>query len=91
MLPCRPRYSETVAKRPLFTRGLKLCKTLSKQKISIALDADVLSRYRYQAGGRGSGPDINSILRSAMQQQDLAEILRRVLREELSRPKSAGA
>ena len=65
--------------------GRALRKSANKQKISIALDADVLGWYKDQAGGRGYQTLINSTLRTAMQQQDLTETLRQVLREELQR------
>ena len=69
--------------KAVFGRALR--KSANKQKISIALDADVLSWYKDQAGGRGYQTLINSTLRTAMQQQDVAETLRQVLREELQR------
>ena len=65
--------------------GRALRKSANKQKISIALDADVLGWYKDQAGGRGYQTLINYTLRTAMQQQDVAETLRQVLREELQR------
>ena len=65
--------------------GRALRKSANKQKISIALDADVLGWYKDQAGGRGYQTLINSTLRTAMQQQDLTKTLRQVLREELQR------
>ncbi|BAP88402.1 uncharacterized protein E1O_12710 [Burkholderiales bacterium GJ-E10] len=54
-----------------------------KCKISIALDPDVLAFYREQAGERGYQTLINATLREAMRGQQLEEIVRRAIREEL--------
>jgi len=56
---------------------------LQKQKINIALDPEIVSWFKQQAGGRGYQTLINATLREAMQRQSLEEILRKVIREEL--------
>ena len=56
---------------------------MKKQKISITLDPDVLAWYRTQAGGRGYQTLINATLREAMRGQHVADIVRKVIREEL--------
>jgi uncharacterized protein (DUF4415 family) len=54
-----------------------------KLKINITLDPDVVAWYKAQAGGRGYQTLINATLREAMRGVDMAETLRRVIREEL--------
>lgn len=56
---------------------------LKKQKISIALDPDVVAWFKQQAGGSGYQTLINSALREAMHARTIEETLRRVIREEL--------
>jgi uncharacterized protein (DUF4415 family) len=56
---------------------------LQKQKINIALDPEIVSWFKQQAGGRGYQTLINATLREAMQHQTLEETLRKVIREEL--------
>ena len=60
---------------------------LTKQKINITLDPDVLAWYRSQAGGRGYQTLINATLREAMRGKQMTdsmrEVLREVIREEL--------
>ena len=60
-----------------------VCAHLGKQRISIALDPDVLDWFKAQAGGRGYQTLINATLRDAMREHQIAETLRRVIREEL--------
>jgi uncharacterized protein (DUF4415 family) len=54
-----------------------------KQKISIALDPEVVAFFKAQAGERGYQTLINAALREAMQQRTLETMLRQVIREEL--------
>lgn len=56
---------------------------LGKRRISITLDPDVLDWFKVQAGGRGYQTLINATLRDAMREHQIAETLRRVIREEL--------
>ena len=53
-----------------------------KLKINISLDPDVVAWYKSRAGGRGYQTLMNAALRDAMRGTDIAEILRRVIREE---------
>jgi len=53
-----------------------------KQKISIALDPEVVAWFKAQAGERGYQTLINAALREAMQQRTLESLLRQVIREE---------
>lgn len=64
----------------LAAAGLILTK---KQKINITLDFDVVAWFKQQAGGRGYQTLINFALRNAMQQKNIEETLRKVIREEL--------
>ena len=54
-----------------------------KQKISITLDADVVTFFKTQAGERGYQTLINAALRDAMQHRTLETLLRQIIREEL--------
>ena len=54
-----------------------------KQKISIALDPDVVAFFKAQAGERGYQTLINATLREAMQHRTLETLLRQIIREEL--------
>jgi hypothetical protein len=70
--------------------------TKGKSRITIRLDDAVLDWFRRQAGEAGGGSYqslINSALREhiARKREPLEDTLRRVLREELRRAKSAGA
>lgn len=56
---------------------------LAKQRISIALDPDVLAWFKEQSGGRGYQTLINETLRGAMREKGLEDTLRKVIREEL--------
>jgi uncharacterized protein (DUF4415 family) len=57
--------------------------SLKKHKINIALDPDILTWFKQQAGERGYQTLINATLREAMRNQTMEETLRRVIREEL--------
>ena len=54
-----------------------------KVKINITLDPDVVAWFKAEAGGRGYQTLMNAALRDAMLRHDIAETLRRVIREEL--------
>ncbi|MDR2244717.1 MAG: BrnA antitoxin family protein [Burkholderiales bacterium] len=53
-----------------------------KLKINITLDPDVVAWYKAKAGGRGYQTLMNATLREAMRGFDIAETLRKVIREE---------
>ena len=53
-----------------------------KLKINLTLDPDVVAWYKARAGGRGYQTLMNAALREAMHGFDIAETLRKVIREE---------
>ena len=56
-----------------------------KTRITIHLDDAVLQAYKARAGGRGYQTLINETLRDAMRKEQLADMVRAVVREELHR------
>lgn len=59
-----------------------------KSRITIRLDDDVLDWFRdrvERAGGGNYQSDINSALRQHIERESLEDLLRRILREELSK------
>jgi len=60
-----------------------------KTRLTIYLDLAVVEYFRSRAGGRGYQTLINEALRQTIAQENLEDVLRRVLREE-SRPYQAG-
>jgi uncharacterized protein (DUF4415 family) len=54
-----------------------------KVRVNMYLDAEIVAYFKAQAGGRGYQTLINQTLRESIRQQNLEEILRRVIREEL--------
>jgi uncharacterized protein (DUF4415 family) len=74
-------------------RGAVLPTPQGKERITIRLDADILDWFRRQADSQGGGnyqTMINQALRDyiAVESKPLEEMLRRVLREELSHYKA---
>jgi hypothetical protein len=55
------------------------------------LDTVLLEYFRAKAGGRGYQTLINDTLRQAVEQDELEETLRRIIREELSHSQAGGA
>jgi len=53
-----------------------------KTRITIMLDDAVLAAYKTRAGGRGYQTLINEALRRGLEESDLKETLRQVIREE---------
>ncbi|MDG4597564.1 MAG: BrnA antitoxin family protein [Candidatus Contendobacter sp.] len=62
-----------------------LARLNESQKISIMLDQDVIVWLNTQTDARDYQTLINAALREAMQHQSLEALLRRVIREELTR------
>jgi uncharacterized protein (DUF4415 family) len=62
-----------------------------KQRVTIMLDTVLLEYFRAKAGGRGYQTLINDTLRQAVEQDELEETLRRIIREELSHSQAGGA
>jgi len=54
-----------------------------KVRVNMLLDASVVAYFKTQAGGRGYQTLINETLKNNIFHNDLEEILRRVIREEL--------
>ncbi|MDR3055896.1 MAG: BrnA antitoxin family protein [Zoogloeaceae bacterium] len=67
----------------LATRRVGLHPVKNKQKISIALDPDIVGWYKAEAGGRGYQTLMNAALREAMHGKQIANTLRQIIREEL--------
>jgi uncharacterized protein (DUF4415 family) len=55
---------------------------VSKQRITIMLDAAIIEGYKAKAGGRGYQTLINETLRRGLEADSIKEALREVLREE---------
>ncbi len=60
-----------------------------KTRLTMYLDMAVVEYFRSRAGGRGYQTLINEALRRAIEQENLENVLRRVIREE-ARPYQAG-
>ena len=60
-----------------------------KKRVTLYLDAVLVERFKTMAGDRGYQTLINETLKSSMQQADLAETLRKVIREEMRGKKAA--
>ena len=60
-----------------------------KIRLTMYLDMAVVEYFRSRAGGRGYQTLINEALKQAIEQENLEDVLRRVIREE-SRPYQAG-
>jgi uncharacterized protein (DUF4415 family) len=60
-----------------------------KKRVTLYLDAVLVERFKVMAGKRGYQTLINETLKSSMQQADIAETLRQVIREELKGQKAA--
>ena len=60
-----------------------------KTRLTIYLDMAVVEYFRSRAGGRGYQTLINEALRQAIAQENLEDVLRRIIREE-SRPYQVG-
>lgn len=54
-----------------------------KVRINMYLDSEIVEYFKTQAGGRGYQTLINQTLRESIRHQNLEEIVRRVIREEL--------
>ncbi len=59
--------------------------SMGKTRITIHLDDAVLQAYKARAGGRGYQTLINEALRNAMRKEQLVDMVRAVVREELHR------
>ena len=57
--------------------------TPGKQRITIMLDEAVINAYKAKAGGRGYQTLINETLRRSLETDNIKEVLREVIREEV--------
>ena len=60
-----------------------------KKRVTLYLDAALVERFKRMAGERGYQTLINETLKSSVQQADIAETLRQVIRGEMQRRKAA--
>ncbi|GHU19517.1 hypothetical protein FACS189475_06860 [Betaproteobacteria bacterium] len=89
----KPTSSTPISKPPRLRVGLEdvsresfttaIHEHLGKQRVSIMLDTSVIAFYKAKAGQRGYQTLINQVLARAIHSEDIAETLRRVIREEL--------
>lgn len=57
--------------------------TKNKIRVSMYLDDEIIAYFRARAGKRGYQTLINETLRESMRQNQIEEMLRRIIREEL--------
>ena len=60
-----------------------------KKRVTLYLDAALVERFKRMAGERGYQTLINETLKSSVQQANIAETLRQVIREEMRGRKAA--
>lgn len=60
-----------------------------KKRVTLYLDAALVEHFKHMAGERGYQTLINETLKSSVQTADIAETVRRVIREELKGRKAA--
>ena len=78
-----PRVTQADMDRATFRVGLKAAPR--KQRVTILLDTGLIEYFKAKAGERGYQTLINDTLRQSIERDDLEELLRRVIREELER------
>lgn len=57
----------------------------SKLRVNIFLDAAIVEHFKHLAGGRGYQTLINETLKHAMQADDLQQVVRQTIREEMQK------
>ncbi|VAW36330.1 hypothetical protein MNBD_CHLOROFLEXI01-3479 [hydrothermal vent metagenome] len=77
-----PEVTQSDLDQATFRVGLKPAPR--KRRVTIMLDTVLIEYFRAKAGGRGYQTLINDTLRQSVKQDDLEEILRRIIREELT-------
>ena len=83
-----PEVSEDMfANAVLRLSGRKVPK--GKVRINILLDADIVAYYKTLSGGKGYQTLINETLKHSIFKDDLENILRQVIREELTQKRKA--
>jgi uncharacterized protein (DUF4415 family) len=78
-----PTVTQADLDRATFRVGLKPAPR--KRRVTILLDTGLVEYFKTQAGERGYQTLINETLRQAVEQDDLEERLRRLIREEIRR------
>jgi uncharacterized protein (DUF4415 family) len=78
-----PTVTQADLDRATFRVGLKPAPR--KRRVTILLDTGLVEYFKTQAGERGYQTLINETLRQAVEQDDLEEKLRRLIREEMRR------
>ena len=73
--------AEQMARAKLRVGGQPVIK--GKVRVNIYLDNEVIDYFKARAGGRGYQTLINETLKDSMRQNQLEEILRNIIREEL--------
>ena len=82
-----PKVTQADLDRAQFRVGLKPAPR--KQRVTIMLDSGLIEYFKAKAGNRGYQTLINETLRQAVEQDDLEQRLRLIVREELaSSPRS---
>jgi len=84
-----PKVTQADLDQATFRVGLKPAPR--KQRITISLDTNLVEYFKARAGKRGYQTLINQTLRQAKEQEELADRLRRVIREELHREEHYGS
>lgn len=82
-----PEITQKEMDRAVFRVGLKAVP--HKQRVSIMLDTAIIEWFKQKAGQRGYQTLINQTLKEIMGAASLEDLVRRVVREELSRAKAA--
>jgi uncharacterized protein (DUF4415 family) len=77
-----PEITQKDMDQAVFRVGLKPVPS-KKQRITIELDSALVAYFKSIAGEDGYGKLINDTLRRALEQDDLEDTLRRIVREEL--------
>ena len=77
-----PKVTQAMLDKASFRVGLQ--EVPRKLRVNIMLDTGVIAAFKAQAGDRGYQTLINEALKQYLHQQDLEDLLRKVVREELT-------
>lgn len=77
-----PKVTQAMLNKASFRVGLQ--EVPRKLRVNIMLDTGVIAAFKAQAGDRGYQTLINEALKQYLHQQDLEDLLRKVVREELT-------
>ena len=73
----------------IFRSRVNGCAMLPKKRVTLYLDAALVERFKVLAGERGYQTLINETLKTSLLQADMETTIRKVIREELKRPKAS--